>query len=377
MKIKGIIGAFILFCLLLANSVFAAEGKIPIDDARNCSAGAGAITLPGSYFLSDNIDNTDSSNGSCVAGNAIVVQSDHVTIDLMGHTINVSGAFDGIYANGYTDIEIRNGKIVNNTGGFAGIELTQPGGEFRITDVTVIGFSDYGIHIVSALACSDPRARAVVSNNNIVGGLKGINLNCAQSSRIEDNQVRGATDGIILQNTVDSIINNNISNQNNSGGIVVDMSNNLAITNNVVAKNANVGILIKSTNTSIISRNNASSNLGHGIQLDGSVGGAVSNMVTYNNASNNGGLNNGIFIDTGAAQNAIDWNVTSNNPGCGIKFTTAASVAGNVYSYNRSKTNGFGAYCDANPPGQNTNVVKTPASGGGPCPGIAATSTNE
>lgn len=396
MKIKGIIGALFLFCLFLANSVFAAEGKIPIDDARNCSGGTGAITQSGSYFLSNDIGNTENASG-CLANNAIIIQADHVTIDLMGHSINVTGAYDGIYANGYTDIEIRNGKIVTSPGnGNNGIEFLQSGGEFRIVDMTILGYPGDGITITGTAACTSDaqRARVVIVNDTIAGpaggGTRGIRLDCAQSSRIEQNQVRSETDGLVLVGTVDSTVTNNISNQNNSGGIVLDQCNNLQVTDNVVTKNGNVGLLLKNTNNSIVSRNDSSFNTGHGIHLDGTGGATKNNMITHNNASNNGVVgmcNNGILVDTNAADNALDWNVTNSNCNCGISFTLGVSVTANVFSYNRSKGNGgpgplpAPGYCDPNG-AQNTNVVKTPAVGGA-CPGVPpgclanATSTNE
>ena len=71
------------------------------------------IDAPGYYFLVDNL--------SYNIGNGITVNSDNVTIDLMGFTLTgpgVASNYCGIYMDGRNNVEIRNGTV---TGWFKGI----------------------------------------------------------------------------------------------------------------------------------------------------------------------------------------------------------------------------------------------------------------
>ena len=72
------------------------------------------ITNPGSYVVSRNI------NGSGAAGDCIVIDQSHVTLDLGGMVIGGPGAFGGV-AGGHgvhvvccnnTNVEIRNGSVI-------------------------------------------------------------------------------------------------------------------------------------------------------------------------------------------------------------------------------------------------------------------------
>ena len=69
------------------------------------------ITSPGLYYLSNNLTSSETSN------NAITVNADDVTIDLMGFCLTGPGKGSGTSNNGImvaatrTNVEIRNGSI--------------------------------------------------------------------------------------------------------------------------------------------------------------------------------------------------------------------------------------------------------------------------
>ena len=65
------------------------------------------ITEPNSYYLAENINFTDDVN------NAITIEADNVTIDLMGYTLKGpdSGNKHGIFMNGRSNVEVRNGTV--------------------------------------------------------------------------------------------------------------------------------------------------------------------------------------------------------------------------------------------------------------------------
>lgn len=289
---------FFVFAFLSSRICFAAEGLIPVSVARNCSAGAGAITQPGSYFLSNDIDNVDPASG-CAAGHAIVIQTNHVTLDLRGHTITVStGNYAGVYSEGYSDIEIRNGKITSVTASnLAGVDLSGAGAEYQVQGLTITGFQGAGI-AVKAGACTGALCRAVIEANTIkpsnVSPMSGIYLECAEASRVERNQVRGCDDGIFLADTNSSIVRNNIA-----------------------SANAGVGIYLYESNGNTI----------------------IDNVAAYNNGT-------GVEVMETSHYNAIDRNQVSGNGGCGIYFSdvTGSEAYENVYDGNRAMGPG-GAYC--------------------------------
>ncbi len=61
------------------------------------------ITAPGFYYLTGNL--------TCPSGNGITVNSDDVTIDLMGFRLSGNTSSTGIYMNGRKNVEIRNGTL--------------------------------------------------------------------------------------------------------------------------------------------------------------------------------------------------------------------------------------------------------------------------
>jgi hypothetical protein len=63
------------------------------------------ITAPGAYYLGGNL--------SSASGNGITITSDHVTLDLMGFNLKGPGNGTGIFMEGRTNVEIRNGTISN------------------------------------------------------------------------------------------------------------------------------------------------------------------------------------------------------------------------------------------------------------------------
>jgi len=93
------------------------------------------ITAQGSYIINKNL--TSTSNG-------IVVKANNVTIDLNGYYIagNNTGDYIGVYINGYSNMEIRNGTIRNF--GSLGIYGTL-GNSYRVINVRVMNNKNHGI----------------------------------------------------------------------------------------------------------------------------------------------------------------------------------------------------------------------------------------
>jgi hypothetical protein len=97
------------------------------------------ISASGSYYLAKNLNAT---------GTAITVTADNVTIDLCGFTLTgpSSGVNYGIYMNGRSNVEIRNGTICNFYGGIQE-ESALNGIGHRVIGIRAIANSRYGIQL--------------------------------------------------------------------------------------------------------------------------------------------------------------------------------------------------------------------------------------
>lgn len=97
------------------------------------------ITSPGYYYLTGNL--------SYAGGNAITVNNDNVTIDLMGFSLigpSNSSLYSGIYMNGRKNVEVRNGTV---SGWYLGVsEYSDAGSHHRMIGVRANG-NTYGIYL--------------------------------------------------------------------------------------------------------------------------------------------------------------------------------------------------------------------------------------
>lgn len=98
------------------------------------------IKTPGAYYLGGNLSKTGGGDGITITAGV-----NHVTLDLMGFTLNGSGSGHyGIYLNGSKNVENRNGTV---TGWGTGIiENSNSGILHRIINVRAVGNST-GIHL--------------------------------------------------------------------------------------------------------------------------------------------------------------------------------------------------------------------------------------
>jgi hypothetical protein len=87
------------------------------------------ISTPGFYFFVNNLTYTGTDN-------AITINADNVTLDLMGFTLTGPGNYGGIYMNGRTNVEIRNGTVTAFDKGI--LENSDTGSSHRALDVRVV-----------------------------------------------------------------------------------------------------------------------------------------------------------------------------------------------------------------------------------------------
>ncbi|MCW4025372.1 MAG: right-handed parallel beta-helix repeat-containing protein [Candidatus Bathyarchaeota archaeon] len=180
--------------------------------------------------------------------------------------------------------------------------------------------------LVILIHCSNIK----VENLNLKGNGNGVLLVDTTDSIITKNMISQNTIGINLQQSHNNQINNNHITNNKEHGINQYDSHDNQITNNIITGN-NYGISSSYTHGEEILNNQITDNTADGINADSQSG--VDCLVKDNTVSGNGG--NGIFFkDIHNAQ--IISNTITQNKGCGVGFGYGPGglVRGNIISKN-------------------------------------------
>lgn len=195
------------------------------------------ISQSGSYYLTGDL---------IASGTGITVNSNDVTIDLMGYTISGGSGF-GIYMNGRSNVEIRNGTIRDFAS--SGIYEGSTFGEgHRFINVRVISNGSYGIYLNS-------KANLIKDSTAVGNGSTGIYA------------YRGST---VIHNTA-----------YDNGGTGITAGDGSTVTNNTAYNNGNTGIYTGGGST--VTGNTARYNQNYGIYVSNGL--ADGNTATLNNQS--------------------------------------------------------------------------------------------
>jgi parallel beta-helix repeat protein len=287
------------------------------------------ISEPNSYYLVEDVNFTDDAN-------AITIECNDVTIDLMGYTLKGpdSGNKSGIYMNRRTNVEIRNGTVRDFYNGI--YEFSDYGTQHRIMNVRAMSNQYYGIrllgygHLIKDCTATKNKHGITAHNGCTVTG-----------NTCYDNDNEGIivdTGCTVTGNTcydngndgIDSFssctLTGNTAYDNDSYGIRTGSG--CTLTGNTVYKNSYSGILAGTGSTvtgNTAYRNNQSDKTYHaGIEVNAGC------LVKGNTARGNKRYN--IYVDD--HDNAIEENLVtdSNN---GIYF----GDNGNFYANNRASGN--------------------------------------
>lgn len=142
------------------------EPRIPISSLPY------TITEPGSYYITGNL--------SFNSGNGITIESDDVSIDLIGHTITGWDGGDCIYSIEQSNITIKNGTVRNCRNGI-------------LCDHT--GYNIYGIEVNNIKAFSNLTGIALIARDSLI-------KNCIVKWSTNGGIYHGLTGGIIKGNIV-------------------------------------------------------------------------------------------------------------------------------------------------------------------------------
>jgi len=249
------------------------------------------ISSSGSYYLTKDLQTTSGSQ------NAITVDADHVTIDLMGFSLIGRGSGDGcgIFMNARDNVEIRNGTV-RNFGGDGIYEAKNPTEE----------------------SPSSGYAHRVISIRAIYNKGDGIEL-CGMGHLVRDcSAMANGVDGICVGSL--SMLTGNITSLNAAHGI--ELSGGCVASNNICVANLLNGIW-SWAGCSVMSNTLYGNACGIYVSEKGSFikGNTLRNNLAYN-----------IFVK--GTDNAIEDNLVSASE-YGIYFDTS----GNFYANNRASDN--------------------------------------
>jgi len=184
-------------------------------------------------------------------------------------------------------------------------------------------------------------SNCIVANNNLTRNPRGIYADGATYASITGNNASINTiGGIVLNVSNNNTIANNVADLNlGYAGILLDhcLYNNL--TNNTAGNNSQQGIAINPlSNWSRLVGNTARFNSQHGIV----VGSSHYNFLTNNTAYNN--TQSGIYVGSVSQYNNLTWNNCSNNSAAGIASWNGAVNYNdfNLYAYNNLTKNNVG-----------------------------------
>jgi parallel beta-helix repeat protein len=313
------------------------------------------ITEPNSYYLVEDVNFTDDAN------HAITIESNDVTIDLMGYTLKGpdSGNKSGIYMDVRTNVEVRNGTV-RDFGSGAIFALGSSSNSHRVINIRALsnryGFVLYGWgHLVKDCTAAENGDKGIMSDvgstvtGNISYNNNGLGIYAGTNSTVSGNTCNGngnhgiqtgsactVSDNSCYYNDQDGLSTNlgctvtgNTCLGNLDDGI--DTRYGCTVTGNTCYDNDNDGINVGRGSTVI--GNTVCSNTGDGISV--SLKCKVIDNTCYNNGYAGG---SGAGIHAVSLQNRIEGNhVTDNDRGIDVddvnNLIVKNSATGNTTEY--------------------------------------------
>ena len=289
----------------------------------------------------------------------------------------VSNAFGIILFSGTRNAQIRDNSLGANTQD--GIRINQSVGN-RVENNEVTGSGGAGI--VMEGGNTNTVTGNTLTNNNGYSIAVGADLIPSNDNRVEDNTVRGGTNGIAITESTGNQVLYNTVREATGPGMTLDLSRNTIVRGNDLAGNGGGISLSESTGNKLESNhasgtmgtgielgelslnnevlnNTASDNTGDGIDLVDLAPTGQGNLVKGNTANDNGG--DGIIVD--AVGHTITENTVNSNGGWGIYAAVGATDGGgNKAAGNVEPEQCFGVVCEIGtiPGAPETAIVEHP-----------------
>ena len=270
------------------------------------------ITEPNSYYLAEDINFTSTAN------HAITIECNDVTIDLMGYTLKGqgSGTKSGIYMNGRTNVEMRNGTIRDFYGGI--YEASNNGTQHRVMNIRAVSNQYYGIRLLG-------KSHLIKDCTATKNGNDGL---CAGSgSTVTGNTVYSNSDDGIQAGAYNTLTNNTTYLNGDDG---IQAGDGCTVTGNTASGNGHRGIGVGSY--SIVTGNTVSWSTNDGIEFYKGC------RVIGNICDNSGWDGDGAGIHATNTENRIEGNhVTYNDRGIDVdnvnNLIVKNSASGNTTEY--------------------------------------------
>ena len=215
----------------------------------------------------------------------------------------ISGNYLGLHLmNNVSDIAIENNDISKSN--FEGIKLDTKTNNIKVFDNTI---HENNLHAIACLrGCNSVDIKNNVLENNI--GIGILVDKQAKKVIIENNKIKSNTMGIMIAESEDNSINNNIIDKNGNGIFLKKTGRNLITKNNITGSN-NYGINIYSNSSlNTIENNIIRKSMNSGINI--ADYGTKNNKFVENVIE--GGLNHGIRLDR-TFKNNFESNVVDKN----------------------------------------------------------------
>ncbi len=226
------------------------------------------------------------------ASRGIGIEISDITSFLIIKNCSIFNGTEGIFLNNCQNVNITNNNIYTND---IGVNIEQST-QIVIENNNCTENNDQGIKLSDSL-------NNILINNNCSNNLYGIDINNSNHTTILSNDCINNIMGIRLEESQDCTIEDNIC-QKTTGNYAIYIkksSNNTLLANNVLNNDVYGLSLSNGSNNNTITQNNCSNNGHLGIQLSYSN----NNTLTENNCLNN--TNYGIYLN-----NANDNNLSSN-----------------------------------------------------------------
>jgi parallel beta-helix repeat protein len=278
-------------------------------------------------------------------GTALVIGADGITVDLGGHTISGTNAAggEGIASDGHSNVRIVGGRITDFRLNGVGI---RGGSGNLVRGITVRRIGKGGVEgepVSAGIAISkSPRSRVIgndVSNDVKAFQADGVVVLDSPGTVVGRNRlVRNSWNGLVLLNSANSRITNNVLDGNRNNGTEVNgASDSALVAGNHARGNAQIGIVVGSAHRVRVVRNRASKNEVGFLFFD-----LHGSLIGANRAGRN---HDGIVLsggESGSDGNRLVGNVANKNSGVGIALVedNKGHLSGNSLKDNTANRNG-------------------------------------